>query len=342
MLYYIYSGTKSDFLPILERIFMKNVLVESCQYNPYYNLALEECLASLGRPVFYLWQNKKTVVIGNHQNAFAECKWEQLEEEGGFLARRKTGGGAVFHDLGNLNFTFCMPIHQYDVQKQLSVLLHALQKFGLTAEFSGRNDLLLQGKKFSGNAFKCTKTCGIHHGTIMLNVELDALNRYLQVPKAKMEAKGIQSFRQRVCNLQEINPNITVPALKAALFESFISLYGESEIWQPQDFPCDLQPLIDFYESFEWRIGTSPHCNVSFLQRIEEGTLQFHLFIEKGTIQQIVIHADLLDVDFVTDLEKALRGVPYTFQAVCNALHALPYPDSRVTPVIQIFEENIK
>ena len=134
----------------------KLTYIESNTTNPYHNLALEEALLfGCGKEecILYLWQNEKTVVIGKNQNAWKECRTEKLERDGGHLARRLSGGGAVYHDLGNLNFTFLVSREHYDLDRQLAVIQRALEHLGLRAEKSGRNDLLINGKKFSGNAF---------------------------------------------------------------------------------------------------------------------------------------------------------------------------------------------
>ena len=167
-------------------------------YDPYRNLAVEQHLLETvedGCCVLYLWQNQNTVVIGRNQNAWKECRTTQLQEDGGHLARRLSGGGAVFHDLGNLNFTFLVRDEDYDLDRQLSVIAVACQALGVGTERSGRNDLLAGSRKFSGSAFYHNMGRSYHHGTLLVNVDMDKLGRYLNPSPAKLRAKGVDSVR---------------------------------------------------------------------------------------------------------------------------------------------------
>ena len=199
-------------------------------YDPWLNLSLEELL--LGRvgddeAILYLWQNQHTVVVGRHQNAWRECHAEKLEADGGKLARRLSGGGAVYHDLGNLNFTFIVPKPAYDLHRQLKVILGAARTVGVDAEFSGRNDILADGRKFSGNAFYHGRKASYHHGTILIDVDMTVLQKYLNVPQQKMAAKGVTSVKSRVINLRELVPTLTIEEMQQAMMQAFIAEYGE-------------------------------------------------------------------------------------------------------------------
>ena len=197
--------------------------------DPYENLALEEALLNrvgAGELILYLWQNERTVVIGRNQNPWKECRTALLAEEGGRLARRLSGGGAVFHDLGNLNFTFLMPAADYDLSRQLTVLERACQSLGIPAQRSGRNDLLADGRKFSGNAFYKHNGRAYHHGTLMVDVDLEMVQRYLSPSKAKLAAKGVDSVRSRVVNLREFVPDLTIPQLADALVAALAEVYN--------------------------------------------------------------------------------------------------------------------
>ncbi len=190
-------------------------LLLSRDTNPHRNLAREEALllgfdgGASADAVLYLWQNASTVVIGRNQNAWRECRTQQLEADGGTLARRTTGGGAVFHDLGNLNFSFLMPRAAYDLHRQLGVVQAAVRAFGIECEFSGRNDLLAGGRKFSGNAFRFTKDGALHHGTLMVKVDPERMAKYLQVSKEKLEAKGVKSVPSRVVESEMSLPDVS-------------------------------------------------------------------------------------------------------------------------------------
>ena len=207
----------------------KLTYIESDQVNPYKNLAVEEYLllhCEDKECILYLWQNQNTVVIGRNQNAWKECKVTKLEEENGYLARRLSGGGAVYHDLGNLNFTFLVNKDEYSLEKQLQVIINAMGRLGLKVEKSGRNDILIDGKKFSGNAFYEQEKHCYHHGTIMVDVNKEILSRYLTVSKDKLKSKGVDSVKSRVTNLREYLPKLTLEELKKALRESFEEVYN--------------------------------------------------------------------------------------------------------------------
>ena len=220
-------------------------IILSDQYNPYLNLAVEQALfrdTPSDTVVMYLWRNRRTVVIGRHQNPYAECHVEQLLADGGHLMRRTTGGGAVYHDLGNLNFTFVASHKLYDTGRQFSVLQNALKHFGLETVCSGRNDMLYQGRKFSGNAFSVGKNNRLHHGTLLIRTDMEALQRYLKPKPSKLHKHGVSSVESRIINLSEvadiISENIIPP-----LVEAFQQVYGEKAVLHPFSSLCTEEVL---------------------------------------------------------------------------------------------------
>lgn len=295
---------------------MSNYFVQTYTWNPWRNLAVEKYLADKiekGDVVFYLWQNEHTVVIGRNQNAIRECKAQLLEEEGGYLARRTTGGGAVYHDLGNLNFTFLASPERYDLEKQLKVIQSACRKFGVETQFSGRNDIITEeGFKFSGNAFSKNSRCNIQHGTLMVNVDVSQLGRYLTPSKEKMKAKGVKSVQSRVCNLKELNPEITTDRMRQALKESFFELYGDFAELDPAVFENpEVQETYDLYSSWDWKFGKSPECETSYSKRFDWGEVEVWLRLKNMYIEEIKVYSDMLDVELPAKMEQIFRGKRY-------------------------------
>ena len=298
---------------------------ESGSFDPFLNLAMEQHLletVASGCCLLYLWQNENTVVIGKNQNPWAECRASLLEEEGGHLARRLSGGGAVFHDLGNLNFTFLVPTADYDLQKQQRVLLEACRSFGIPAELSGRNDLTAGGRKFSGNAFYHNGPRSYHHGTLLVDVDGAKLQRYLTPTKAKLEAKGVPSVRSRVVNLKELCPSITVDGLKQALMNAFESVYGlesaprvfaEAEEWR-------IAELREQYSSWAWRFGQRLPFTCRAAGRFPWGGVEIQLRIDEGVIRQATVYSDDMDFAFPPALEGALTGCPLDLSALRDRL----------------------
>ena len=312
---------------------MRNYILRGDSTAAWHNLAVEELLFdTLGREarVFYLWQNRNTVVIGRHQNAWRECRVKLLEDEGGYLARRSSGGGAVYHDLGNLNFSFVLPRQEYDQGRQLEVIRRAVAEFGIEAGFTGRNDLVLPGgEKFSGNAFRFSREAGLHHGTIMVDVAMDRLGRYLAPDEGKLKAKGIDSVRSRVRNLVEIAPDMTIEGLKQALERAFIATYGPAETLEASDLAGErLTELERRYDSWDFRLGKALPFDATLEHRFPWGGVTLQLNLKGGSVVGAKVFSDAMDEAMIARVAPALTGARYENRALAQALRALAHPNA--------------
>lgn len=314
----------------------KNIILYSTLDNPWYNLAVEEYLMDwttcamkdgIRCYILYLWQNKDTVVIGRNQNAWQECRTGLLEEEGGRLARRSTGGGAVFHDMGNLNFSLITPKSEYDTKRSSSVILRAVKSLGVDAFLSGRNDILVGDRKFSGNAFCITKDAGLHHGTLLINSDYMRIARYLEVSKAKLESKGIKSVKSRVTNLSAIVPDITLDSMKTALEKCFLEEYPaeettryENTFWIP---PKDLSELVRKYESWDWRYGQTIPFTAKIETRFEWGGIEMQFLVREGKISDIRIYSDALDLAFFDQVAESLQNTRFASDEIARSIRRI-------------------
>lgn len=297
--------------------------------DPYENLALEQYLLERVEPescILYLWQNRRTVVLGRNQNAWQECRCARLEADGGFLARRLSGGGAVFHDLGNLNFTFLVRTEDYDLDRQLSVVEEACRSLGLPVERSGRNDVLCRGRKFSGNAFYSHQGRSYHHGTLLVDVDLEAMGRYLSPSPAKLQAKGVPSVRARVVNLKQLCPNLTVEEMARQMEKAFAKAYGlPAEIIRPQELDQQaLQALTDHNRSWPWLYGQKLPFTLQCAQKFPWGELTVQFQADQGVIQKAAVYSDAMDWTLAPRLEAALTGCPLEGRALAGRLEGFP------------------
>lgn len=339
-------------------------LVQSSSYDPWFNLSLEELLLDQlaeNEVILYLWQNDHTIVIGRNQNAWKECRWEELAESGGKLARRLSGGGAVYHDLGNLNFTFIMNNRDFNIERQLAIILKAMEKLDLNASFSGRNDLVLDKRKFSGHAYyHRDNKVALHHGTILVHSDLEKLAFYLNPSQKKIASKGIDSVRSRVVNLTEINPALTIEQVRLNIQESFLSDWSSLDTENsstplittyhnpfakiPKDNRSlnknlvqnliqnhtpsneDHEKLVQLYErnsSWEWRFGQSPSFDISFSERFTWGEVELGFNLKQGKINSCTIFSDAMDQELIRELANSLHGILFNKEDLLEVLQGL-------------------
>ena len=281
-------------------------LIKSNVNDPYRNLAAEEYMTKqIGAEdeLLFLWQNAPTVVIGKNQNSRAECDLEKMEADGVLLSRRLSGGGAVFHDLGNLCFSFISHEKIHDVTRQLSVIADACRTFGIDAKPTGRNDVEADGRKFSGNAFYSVGENKCHHGTVLISADKSRLANYLTVSKTKLEAKGIKSVRSRVVNLCELVPDITVEAFESALIAAFAP-----DMTLPMPSEALFAERAEFLSSREWLLGSDPEFTDEIKYRTDEGEFTLHLTVRGETVTDCQVFTDSLDSDAAEKIRSKVIG----------------------------------
>ncbi len=314
--------------------------------DPHRNLAVEEHLLETvpeDACTLYLWQNRRTVVIGRNQNAWKECRTAALEEDGGFLARRLSGGGAVFHDLGNLNFTFLVNRADYDLDRQLGVILETCRSLGIPAERSGRNDVLSNGRKFSGNAFYESRGKRYHHGTLLVDVDLSMMGRYLSPSKAKLEAKGVESVRSRVVNLRELRPGLTVDTLARRMEEAFQAVYGLPALRLDEaDFDRErIGELARRNGSWAWLYGQDLPCSLQCGARFPWGEMELRLAVEGGVVAQAAVYTDAMDWTLAQTVERALTGRRLRMEDLAQGLGSAGLEDAVREDLCRLLEQNM-
>ena len=291
-------------------------ILVSDQCDPFLNRAVEQYLTDgqeNGTVTLYLWKNQRTVVIGHNQNPYSECNVQLLLDDGGHLMRRGTGGGAVYHDLGNINFSFIVDKKLYDVPKQLSVIQDALLSYGLQTEISGRNDLTFQGRKFSGNAFAKGQSNDLHHGTILIKTDGEMMQRYLIVDKAKLMKNGVKSVASRVINLSELVPELTSENIKQPLIASFEKVYGGKANWLDFDTLInkpEVQAIKDQISGHDFLFGRWEHFKTTKKAQFPWGGVEIALQVDEANaiIKDIQIASDCLEPETILEAEQLLQG----------------------------------
>ncbi len=297
------------------------IYLESTSTDPHYNLALEQYVfdeMDRSEEYFMLWQNANAIIVGKHQNTFAEINRAYVEEHDVSVVRRLSGGGAVYHDLGNLNYTIIAdnsPDGGFDFETFCRPVVAALNKLGVPAEVSGRNDMTVDGKKFSGNAQYIKHGRIMHHGTILYNADMNAVAQALAPSQDKMAAKGIKSVRSRVTNIESyMNEPVPLEVFKELLVEKMFE--GESipkHEWTAHDVQRTKEIMAERYGLWDWNYGHSQQFSVVKERRFEGiGKLELHLNLEKGLITSFDVFGDYFGNGDKEDLQKALVGVRLT------------------------------
>lgn len=332
---------------------MKNQKVRvmiSETFDPWFNLATEDWIFRDMDPetkTLFLWRNDKTVVIGRFQNPWSECNTEKMQENAIKLARRQSGGGAVFHDLGNTNFTFLSSKDTFDKSVNNKIITNALNSFGIETFASGRNDILVNTnegeKKISGSAFKETKDRSFHHGTLLINADMTQLGLYLNPNVKKLQSKGITSVRARVANLQDLNPAITHDAVCSKIISEFFDHYQTTAPIEVLDheYLKSIPALNQHFEKmsdWNWRFGEAPKFSHQMSERFVWGLIEVHLDVHKAFVEKSQIFSDSLHPEMIEHLMASLTKIPYTREAFQAAIRKVAEDLPMIKDYLQEFE----
>eukprot|EP00299_Pterocystis_sp_00344_P001803 c11709_g1_i1.p1 GENE.c11709_g1_i1~~c11709_g1_i1.p1 ORF type:complete len:348 (-),score=86.05 c11709_g1_i1:59-1102(-) len=301
-------------------------VIRSHSHDVFFNLALEEFLLSSIKPqshVLMLWRNNPCVVIGKFQNPFKECHFQRMTCEGVALARRHSGGGAVFHDLGNSCFSILSPRHTFDKKHNAEMIINALTKVGipLTAlSLSSRGDLLLHLRKFSGAAYKLTRDAALHHATLLLHTDIDnKLLRYLNPYKPLLSSTAVASVPSRVINLQTECPSISHSSVSDAITKTFVEKYGDNRSVVVEDWDEQTAQNIPFIadafsrnKSWDWLYGSTPPFSMKFEQLFDWGMVTLAMNVRDGRVESVDLISSCGDFDpFLREFQKQLIGAQF-------------------------------
>lgn len=297
-----------------------------------YNLALEECMTrSLKGSGILLWRNRNAVIIGRNQNTLAEINTDVLRDLEIQAVRRNTGGGTVYHDLGNLNYSCMADVDEKGGEISFEFfarpILAALKSMGVDCVFSGRNDILYQDKKVSGTAKTIVDGRLLFHGTLLFDTDLTVLGKVLTPDTEKIQGKGIKSVRARVTNLKEALPGMTPDQFAEAMLAALLKQSGEQTVTPiPEDLIARAEVLAEEkYRTHDWNYGNSPFFTFRKKQRFTGGTVEVALDVRRGTMENVAIRGDFFGERPVTELEELLRGKAHDPEIIRQSLSDVPF-----------------
>lgn len=303
-----------------------NYLVVNSSTDPYYNLALEEVLLKNYREgvIVMFWQNEPVVVVGQTQNTVEEINQQYVKEHGIKVARRMTGGGAVYHDLGNLNYSIIMDYKKgknFGIKNYAEPIMKALRSLGTDARFSGRNDIVIGEKKVSGTAQRIWKERLLHHGCLLFESDLGAVSDCLKVRPEKFESKSVKSVRSRVGNIKDyLEDDMTMEEFQTYLISHmFEEEYALLELSEADLLEAE-KLKREKYETWEWIYGRSMKCTVHNYKRYPGGTVEVYMNIQGGKITQCIMYGDFMALRPAAEAAEKLVGCRYLYEDILEVI----------------------